>query len=274
MRFISIVNNHVADSGDPAELVKALEKRGKTVIGPENPSRTQTVIGGMGVDFFSAYFLLPRVRVSYRGPIATALEKMIGTSDAERRVVNLHWGYEHTVVPAPFQRDLAHRLVEAGANLIVGHHPHVPQGWEIYHGAPIFYSLGNFNFWQFDKSPIEENKWGYMVRYDLKTGNAEPVPYRINENYQPFPVSGQERDDLAIQLNRLSQGVGPIDSRTWFAVHYKKWRAHEFHVWMERCRKTKRPSMMLKFMIWLILPMQIWFYGHMITNLLKESEST
>lgn len=272
VRIISLVNNHVSDSGNPARLAQSLERRGKVVVGPDNPSQARITLNGMDIGFFSAYFTLPHLRLSYSGTRANALERMLLESNAKRKIVNLHWGYEHTGTPAPFQRKLAHRLVDAGADIIIGHHPHVPQGWERYRGRYIFYSLGNFNFWQFDTEPTEENKWGYMVRYDIKTGDYVPILYRINENYQPFSVSGQERDDLAARLVRLSEDMRSIDSKTWFAVHYKKWYVHEFHVWMEQCRKTKCPSMILKFMTWLILPMQVWFYWHTIANLAKGSQ--
>jgi hypothetical protein len=260
VQFINIVNNHTADCGDPVFLVKALEKRGKIMIGPANPSRTCATIEGIRVDFFGAYFRLPRLCVSFNSSVANKLEKMVRASDAKRCVVNLHWGYEHIEVPAPFQRNLAYRLIDAGASIIIGHHSHVAQGYQIYCGVPIFYSLGNFNFWQFDKETTEENKWGYMVRYNLKNGNASTIPYQINENYQPFSLSSQKRDDLIARLNSLSEGVRSINSNVWFTVHYKKWYANEFRVWKERCRRTKSPMLLLKFIIWLILPMQLWFY--------------
>ncbi len=262
--LVNIVNNHMADGSDPADLARALRQRGKTVIGPDNPARTSTKIAELSFELFSAFFPLPRARLSYDGPLAAKLEKMIRSSQAQRRVVNLHWGYEHTDVPAPFQRSLARRLVDAGACLIIGHHPHVPQGWETYRGTPVFYSLGNFNFWLFDKDPTEENKWGYMVRYDPQSGHAEPVPYRINDNYQPFAVAGRDKAALSDSLESLCHDVRSIDVATWFSRHYKKWHSHEFKAWKKRCRETKSPLIMLKFVIWLFLPMQIWYYIYVI----------
>ena len=61
-------------------------------------------------------------------------------------VVNLHWGEEGSATPAQWQRDAAHRLIDGGADLIIGHHPHVAQGIEMYNGKYIAYSLGNFAF--------------------------------------------------------------------------------------------------------------------------------
>ena len=61
-------------------------------------------------------------------------------------VVMLHWGIEFQKIPTPLQRKNARHLVDAGADAIIGHHPHVIQNEEIYNGKPIFYSLGNFVF--------------------------------------------------------------------------------------------------------------------------------
>lgn len=58
-------------------------------------------------------------------------------------VVMLHWGLEKKTVPTPYQVALGRAFIDAGASMVVGHHPHVLQGGELYRGKPIFYSLGN-----------------------------------------------------------------------------------------------------------------------------------
>jgi len=262
VQFVNIVNNHAADGAAPIRLLEALHRRNKEVVGPQNPSQICVSIDGRRVAFLSAYFPLPRARMSYGGRLARGLESLIRSSSADRVVVNLHWGYEHTDFPAPFQRALARRLVDAGADLIVGHHPHVPQGWEVYRGSAVYYSLGNFNFRQFDTETTEKNRWGYMVRYDPKSGGSQPIPYRINENYQPVPAFGREKAELLDRLERLSQGLESMDGPTWFADHYRKWFSREFRVWKRRCLQGRRPGLMLKWMVWLLLPMQLRFYGH------------
>lgn len=61
-------------------------------------------------------------------------------------VVSVHWGREYAASPDHWQRTLARKMVDSGADAIVGHHPHVLQGVEFYRGRPIAYSLGNFVF--------------------------------------------------------------------------------------------------------------------------------
>lgn len=65
-------------------------------------------------------------------------------SSVDHVVVSVHWGEERFLVPSPKQLEQARALVDGGASMILGHHPHVMQGMEIYRGAPIAYSLGNF----------------------------------------------------------------------------------------------------------------------------------
>lgn len=271
VQLVSVVNNHVADCGRPSTLVSALQERGKTVVGPQNPARASAVVGGIPVDFFSAYFSLPRLRASYKGAVAASLERAIRASDAKQRVVNLHWGWEHTSVPAPFQRDLARRLVDAGANIIVGHHPHVPQGWELIDRVPVFYSLGNFNFWQFDREATEENKWGYMVAFDPVSGAAEPIPYAINSNYQP--ILGQDAFQEGQYRKRLAQLCCTIQDTSlsqWFDLHYRGWYTQELTAWRRLCCNSASIRLWLKWLVWMILPVQLLFYLH--ATFLSERE--
>jgi poly-gamma-glutamate synthesis protein (capsule biosynthesis protein) len=75
-------------------------------------------------------------------------------------LVVAHGGLEYTPIP-PQQRQLRLRaLVDAGADAVIGHHPHVPQGWEVYEGAPICYSLGNFHYHQRSRP---NTQWGLGV---------------------------------------------------------------------------------------------------------------
>lgn len=61
-------------------------------------------------------------------------------------IISLHWGIEYSSYPTEKQRELAHAIIDSGADAIIGHHPHIYQGIEIYQGKPIVYSLGNFIF--------------------------------------------------------------------------------------------------------------------------------
>jgi poly-gamma-glutamate synthesis protein (capsule biosynthesis protein) len=72
-----------------------------------------------------------------------------------------HWGWENEAGPSARQRELAHELIDAGADAIIGAHPHVTQGAEMYRGKPIVYSLGNFLFDLLDRP---ENAVGWALQ--------------------------------------------------------------------------------------------------------------
>ncbi|MDZ4225874.1 MAG: CapA family protein, partial [Patescibacteria group bacterium] len=80
-----------------------------------------------------------------------------------------HWGVEYEYEPSASQRELAHLFVDAGADLVIGAHPHVVQPLEIYNNVAIFYSLGNFIF---DQGWRSEVKRGVMVGVELE-GNVQ-----------------------------------------------------------------------------------------------------
>lgn len=77
-------------------------------------------------------------------------------ADADLVVVNVHWGYEYKPISNPNQRYLAHLFIDWGADIIIGHHPHVIQEMEVYKNRPIFYSLGNFVFDQYFSRETQE----------------------------------------------------------------------------------------------------------------------
>ena len=71
-------------------------------------------------------------------------------------IVNIHWGTEYEHYFNQYQQNIGQALIGAGADAIIGHHPHVVQGMEIYQGRPIFYSLGNFIFDQYFSKDTQE----------------------------------------------------------------------------------------------------------------------
>lgn len=86
-------------------------------------------------------------------PHARDLEDLVrdvaqAKQNADLVFVSLHWGVHFTPRPSDYQPVVAHAAIDAGATAILGHHPHQPQGIELYKGGIIFYSIGNFSFWQ------------------------------------------------------------------------------------------------------------------------------
>ncbi len=94
-------------------------------------------------------------------------------------IVMLHWGVEHVTEPSSYQVRDAHRLVAAGADCIVGHHPHCLQTVENYNGIPIYYSIGNFIFDQ--KKPINTRAAVVTLAISKDTAKFEILLVEIEE---------------------------------------------------------------------------------------------
>ncbi len=95
-------------------------------------------------------------------------------------IVSPHWGIEYQTIASDSQRNLARKLIDSGADLIIGHHPHVIQDYEKYQDSYIFYSLGNFIF---DQYFSKETQVGLAVSIILKEdGQVEKELFEIKTN--------------------------------------------------------------------------------------------
>ena len=102
----------------------------------------------------------------------------------------MHWGWEKETQPSERQKTFARKMIDEGAALVVGGHPHVTQGAEIYKGKPIIYSLGNFVFDGFD---YPEAQRGWLLRLKLDKSGVlfwETLAAQMDDNGTPWPVSG------------------------------------------------------------------------------------
>ena len=145
-------------------------------------------------------------------------------------VVVMHWGSELDPIPRPWQQAMGHTFIDAGADAIVGHHPHVLQGLELYRGRTIAYSLGNFAFGGNSLAHAPET-FVLRLRFRILAGKstvsrAEIVPCwttssrskngtgALRNNYQPEPVFGNTAAQVtALLLKRsadLKYGVKKI----------------------------------------------------------------
>lgn len=89
--------------------------------------------------------------------VLDSVQKMVAEHDHSVVVAFLHWGNEYSHTQNSVQREFAHKLIDRGVGVIVGAHPHVTQGVEVYKGKPIFYSLGNFIFDQYFNDDVQES---------------------------------------------------------------------------------------------------------------------
>lgn len=109
-------------------------------------------------------------------------------------IVNFHWGTENTSVPTEVQRELGRFVIDQGADLVLGHHPHVIQPCEAYNGKCIVYSLGNFVFggnsnpW-YKSTEIFRQKYSFLNGKLMSTSAPVIVPCKILSRYRPEPLN-------------------------------------------------------------------------------------
>ena len=152
-------NNHSMDMGDEGiqDTIQFARRHGMFAPGAgmnlqEAAAPAIVEIKGLKIGFFSGNEVGPNSNFASGQKAGTSTLSVLQSSvrswcaRLDLCIVNIHWGMEYSPHPLPSQRSAAKDLIKAGADAIIGHHPHIAQGVEIIDGAPVFYSVGNFLF--------------------------------------------------------------------------------------------------------------------------------
>ena len=126
------------------------------------------------------------------------IQKLRNTVDV--LVVSMSWGEEYTATPSARQKELAHFIIDSGADLILGNHPHWIQPVEIYQGKYIVYAHGNTIF---DQMWSEETKIGVIGKYTfsgMRLQNVEFIPTYIKDYGQPILLMGAAKEKVLQQF--------------------------------------------------------------------------
>ncbi|GAH45822.1 unnamed protein product, partial [marine sediment metagenome] len=186
-------------------------------------------------------------------------------------IVSLHWGIENVFYPSPKQIDLAHKLIDAGATVILGHHPHVIQGIERYKTGLIVYSLGNF---QFDPklSYRKTNKSIILcLDFDRETLKGyEIVPVIIDKNFLPSVVKDELKDKINDFIAKISHPLNDwhITERWWFEEIAGEYLSGNMKSWFVRIKKYGIRHF-LQCVKWLISPFVVRCYIGFLSKKLK-----
>ena len=147
IKYASLCNNHILDYDFPVSFTSdLLSKSGVMSFGLNNHDVLEVEFNArtMYIITFASFASEHSFKLFNPNKVIRATKELRQNFKDAYIVIYPHWGIEKFFYPEPADRQLAHSLVDAGANLIVGHHPHVIQPVETYKGVTIAYSLGNF----------------------------------------------------------------------------------------------------------------------------------
>lgn len=202
----NLSNNHIFDCGEAGfnETKQILDENNIGYCGESNIYRINK--NGINVSFlgYRGFNDTKELRALIKNEIHT--EKCEGYDIV---CVNIHWGIERENYSNKNQEDLAHYIIDSGADIVIGTHPHVLQGIEKYKGKTICYSLGNFCFGA-NKNPKDKDTIIFQQTFKIDDKNiisesSNIIPCRISSsttmnNYQPTILTD---DDMLNVLNRL-----------------------------------------------------------------------
>ena len=214
---VSVANNRTGDYGKAAfmETLAHLDSKGIVHFGgganatsahkPRWIERNGLRIAVLGYNefkprSFEAGAMTPGIAWSEDSHVVSDI-RAARKAGADVVIPFMHWGWERETTPSERQRKLARKMIDAGADIVVGSHPHVVQGAEIYKGKPIIYSLGNFVFDSFT-TPVTTLGWTLHLKLDKRGVSAwhtravqmdeEGLPHLIPTATTPCARSGDK----------------------------------------------------------------------------------
>ncbi len=215
VEVVNIANNHYPDYGS---------------VGKRSTRNALTAVG-LPYAGYSALHMFEKqgIRVGFAGIRETIyhqdkkrIDREIGQLKADGAhyiVYTIHAGEEYAPLHNAIQTEMAHRAIDAGANLVIGHHPHVPQGIESYGNGLIFYSLGNFIFGgnlalsTFDSLAVQVKL--FFDQGTLKDQQVELIPILTSgaapaNDFRPIPAQGEDRQRILDTVNADSDRAYPL----------------------------------------------------------------
>lgn len=213
---VSLANNHALDFGKDAlnDTFSTLDQAGINYVGAgSTKERAKAAIviekNKKKFGFLSASRVIPvtswNIDEGQPGlfctydPSQLVEEITKAKQSCDYVVVYVHWGIEYQAKPAEYQVNMAKQYIDAGADLILGAHPHVLQGFEFYKGKPIVYSMGNFVF---TKNISSTMALKIVVTPDNET-QIQVLPGKAENAYTRL-VEGTQRQEILDYLTSIS----------------------------------------------------------------------
>lgn len=210
----NLANNHSRDYGEQSytDTIAALDAAGIVNFGYD---RTAVMdVNGVKVGLVGTYELAEGMGCEEE---MIANIKAVEDQGAQIVIVSFHWGIERENYPDETQVSLAHSAIDHGADLVLGHHPHVLQGIEVYNGKNIVYSLGNFCFGG-NSNPSDKDTMIFQQTFTVQNGElvednvTNVIPCSLSSEsgrntYQPTPLEGEEKDRVMAKIEEFSAGL-------------------------------------------------------------------
>ncbi len=210
----NLANNHSKDYGAQSytDTITNLENAGVATFGYD---RTVVMdVKGVKVGLIGIYELA--LGLGCQDQLLENLN-IVKEQGAQIIIVSFHWGIEREYYPNSRQKTLAHLAIDNGADLVVGHHPHVLQGIEEYKGKNIVYSLGNFCFGG-NNNPSDKNTMIFQQTFTIEDGELiqdnvkNIIPCCLSStwsynDYCPTPLEGEEAERVLSKIEEYSKGL-------------------------------------------------------------------
>lgn len=233
---LSLSNNHIMDWGDESFRIskESIEKEKILTVGAGNncnEARKEVIVNKDGIKLAFLGYCNEGPHTADKNKAGAASFRLKNVIEDIAKLKNkvdhvillLHWGKEFCEYPYPPDRNAAKICIDKGANLIIGHHPHVVQGYEIYKNIPIFYSLGSFIYntkYEKVKSTKKIDERNTSIGVNINFGKNKIIDWEIvpffnnNDSLIPKPMTGNKKDKFLDKYEQLSQRL--IDSDSWY----------------------------------------------------------
>jgi poly-gamma-glutamate synthesis protein (capsule biosynthesis protein) len=214
---VSMANNHRLDYGEAGteDTVKVLEEAG--IVYAYDKIVGMYEVKGINIGIVSVN------EVAWGDKCGPLIESGIGLlkeQEADLIIACCHWGVEKEHYTEEYQNELGRICIDAGADLVLGHHPHVLQGIEEYQGKYIVYSLANFCFGA-NRNPSDKDTMIFQQTFTFADGvlqedrQARVIPCSVSSvkernNYQPTPLTGEDAERVINRLNTYSEAYGMV----------------------------------------------------------------
>ncbi|MCL1998923.1 MAG: CapA family protein [Turicibacter sp.] len=212
VNVVSLANNHTFDYFEAGYIDTINALRAEEIAFFGNEHNTIIEVQGINVGLFG--FRVWDTSQGNRNRITAAINDLKDRG-ADLIIAYHHWGAEHENIANTVQREMARHTVNAGANLVLGSHPHVIQGLEVYNNVNIVYSLANFSFGG-NSNPSDQDTFIFQQTFTfidgelLQDNETVIIPafissVRNTNNFQPTPATGADAERILERLRKYSK---------------------------------------------------------------------